>query len=54
MTGHDHYFTAQPASADERRTLTVDLAGRELEVETAPGVFSAAHLDHAGGDRGCR
>jgi len=47
VTGHDHYFTAQPASADERRTLTVDLAGRSLEVETAPGVFSAAHLDHA-------
>jgi len=47
MTAHDHYFTALPASADERRSLTVELAGRTVTVETAAGVFSAAHLDHA-------
>lgn len=41
----DHYFTAEPASADERSTLTVPLAGRELTVHTAPGVFSAGRLD---------
>ena len=41
----DHYFTARPASADERRTLRVRLAGRELEVETAGGVFSPDHVD---------
>jgi 16S rRNA (guanine1207-N2)-methyltransferase len=41
----DHYFTAQPASADERRTLTVRLAGREVTVETASGVFSPGRLD---------
>lgn len=41
----DHYFTAQPASDDERRTRTVHLAGRELEVEVASGVFSPGRLD---------
>ena len=41
----DHYFTARPASADERRTLTVRLAGREVTVETAGGVFSPGRLD---------
>ena len=41
----DHYFTAQPASADERRLITVQLAGRELEVEVAPGVFSPHRID---------
>ena len=41
----DHYFTARPASADERRTLAVRLAGRDLQVTTAPGVFSPGRLD---------
>jgi 16S rRNA (guanine1207-N2)-methyltransferase len=41
----DHYFTAQPASDDERRTRTVYLAGRELEVEVASGVFSPGGVD---------
>jgi 16S rRNA (guanine1207-N2)-methyltransferase len=41
----DHYFTAQPASDDERRTRTVHLAGRELEVEVASGVFSPGGVD---------
>ncbi|MFI2752680.1 class I SAM-dependent methyltransferase [Cellulomonas sp. P22] len=45
MTGNDHYFTAQPASADERRTLRVHLAGQDVEVETAGGVFSPEHVD---------
>ncbi len=45
MTGNDHYFTAQPASPDERRTRTVPLAGRDAQVETAGGVFSPDHLD---------
>jgi 16S rRNA (guanine1207-N2)-methyltransferase len=47
VTSHDHYFTAQPASPQELRILTVELAGRTLEVETASGVFSSAHVDHA-------
>jgi 16S rRNA (guanine1207-N2)-methyltransferase len=42
----DHYFTAQPASPGERRTITVWLAERELTVETAGGVFSSYRVDH--------
>ena len=41
----DHYFTAEPAAADERRRLRVRLAGRDVEVETAAGTFSADRLD---------
>ncbi|WP_298038087.1 methyltransferase [uncultured Microbacterium sp.] len=43
--GSDHYFTAAPASAENLRTITVTLAGRELEVTTAGGVFSPDRLD---------
>lgn len=46
MTG-DHYFTSDPAAPDERRTIDVRLAGRELRLQTARGVFSADHLDSA-------
>lgn len=41
----DHYFTAEPASAAERRTLDVHLAGRDVTVHTAAGVFSAGRID---------
>lgn len=41
----EHYFTAEPASPDERRTRTVELAGRHVTVQTAGGVFSPDHLD---------
>ncbi len=47
MPSNDHYFTAQPASADERRLVDVQLAGRAVTVETASGVFSPDHVDHA-------
>lgn len=42
---NDHYFTAEPASAAERRTLTLRLAGREVAMQTAPGVFCPDRLD---------
>lgn len=42
---HDHYFTARPASADERRTVAVRLADRDVTVETAGGVFSPGRVD---------
>lgn len=42
---HDHYFTASPASADERRIVRVGLVGREVDVETASGVFCPDRLD---------
>ncbi|MBO0925733.1 methyltransferase [Cellulomonas sp. zg-ZUI199] len=50
MSGTDdqqgqHYFTARPASPEQRRTLRVHLAGRDVEVETAGGVFSPDHVD---------
>jgi 16S rRNA G1207 methylase RsmC len=41
----DHYFSATPAGPDERRTLQVRLAGRDVEVSTATGVFSGGHVD---------
>lgn len=41
----DHYFTASPASAAERRSLTVPIAGREARLEVAAGVFSGTRLD---------
>lgn len=43
----EHYFTAEPASPADLRTIDVRLGGHELVVRTAPGVFSAEHLDHA-------
>lgn len=41
----DHYFSAAPATPDQRRTLRVRLAGRDVEVQTARGVFSADRVD---------
>ena len=41
----DHYFTAEPASAAERRQLRVFLAGQEVIVETAPGIFCPDRVD---------
>ncbi len=43
--GTDHYFTARPASPGDLRPLTVRLAGRELQLATASGVFSPDRLD---------
>jgi 16S rRNA (guanine1207-N2)-methyltransferase len=41
----DHYFTASPASPDQRREISTTLAGIGVAVETAPGVFSASRID---------
>ena len=41
----DHYFSAQPQSEMVLTTMTVPLAGREVEVVTAGGVFSPGGLD---------
>lgn len=40
-----HYFSAAPAGPELRRTITVELAGRSVTVQTAGGVFSPEHLD---------
>ncbi len=45
MTAAEHYFSAEPASADSRRLLSVRLAGQNLQLQTAPGVFSNNGLD---------
>jgi 16S rRNA G1207 methylase RsmC len=41
----DHYFTARPASPDERREFGTTLAGIGVAVESAPGVFSSSRID---------
>jgi 16S rRNA (guanine1207-N2)-methyltransferase len=41
----DHYFAAEPASAAQRRQLRVFLAGQEVIVETAPGIFCPDRVD---------
>lgn len=41
----DHYFSASPASPENLRTVSVTLAGRDVEVTTAGGVFSPDRLD---------
>lgn len=44
----EHYFTDSPAATDsERRQLHTQLAGREVTVETAGGIFSPGSLDKA-------
>jgi 16S rRNA (guanine1207-N2)-methyltransferase len=45
MSQNDHYFTAQPASPSEQRSLTVRLAGRPVAVRVAPGIFSPDGID---------
>ncbi|GAB3157663.1 methyltransferase [Myceligenerans halotolerans] len=42
---HDHYFSARPASAGDLRTIAVRIAGREVEVDVAAGVFSPGGVD---------
>lgn len=41
----EHYFTAEPASDGELRRLLVRLAGRDVEVVTAGGIFSPDGID---------
>lgn len=41
----DHYFSARPASPDALRQVRVHLAGRDLDVVTAGGIFSPDGID---------
>jgi 16S rRNA (guanine1207-N2)-methyltransferase len=41
----DHYFSASPRSDSNTRVIRVRLAGREVDLVTAGGVFSPEHLD---------
>ncbi|WP_127793161.1 class I SAM-dependent methyltransferase [Agromyces sp. LHK192] len=45
----DHYFSSSAASPEALREIRVELAGRDLQVVTAPAVFSPDHVD--GGTR---
>ena len=45
MSDSDHYFSAHPASADERTGRVVHLAGRTVTVQVAPGIFSPGGVD---------
>jgi 16S rRNA (guanine1207-N2)-methyltransferase len=40
-----HYFSSSPAGPLRTRTITVELGGRTVDVETAGGVFSPEHID---------
>jgi 16S rRNA (guanine1207-N2)-methyltransferase len=41
----DHYFTAEPATPEERRAIEVTLDGRRFRLATARGVYSPDRLD---------
>ncbi|WP_308491352.1 class I SAM-dependent methyltransferase [Microbacterium terrisoli] len=43
--GSDHYFSASPASAENLRQISAHLAGRDVQVTTAGGVFSPDRVD---------
>ncbi|EPI48474.1 class I SAM-dependent methyltransferase [Gardnerella piotii] len=44
-TSGEQYFSANPNSLDLRRTLQVDLRGKEVSVQVSNGVFSSSKLD---------
>jgi 16S rRNA (guanine1207-N2)-methyltransferase len=41
----EHYFSAEPQAAERRRKITILLWGRQVELNTAAGVFSPDGLD---------
>ncbi|UPK75940.1 class I SAM-dependent methyltransferase [Nocardioidaceae bacterium SCSIO 66511] len=43
----DHYFSAEPAAADERRDVRARIWGRDYKFTTARGVFARDGLDKA-------
>lgn len=45
MSEQDHYFSAEPATPEERRSITVRLDGRDMRLTTAKGVYSPDRLD---------
>ena len=45
MPAPEHYFSANPGGELVPRTISVRLAGRDLELTTANGVFSPERLD---------
>lgn len=45
MSTTAHYFSEEPAGDFVPKTLTVELAGRSVQVLTAPGIFSPGGID---------
>lgn len=45
MTEHQHYFTAEPVSDGELRERTVHVAGHDIQVQTAGGIFAPDGVD---------
>lgn len=45
MAAFEHYFTAQPAGEADLRTRVVHLAGEDVEVVVASGIFSPDGID---------
>ena len=45
MASDEHYFTSRPGSDAKLHPLSVRLAGRDLELTTAAGIFSPDHVD---------
>ncbi|WP_309080175.1 methyltransferase [Zhihengliuella sp.] len=43
--GSEHYFSAQPATPEKRKTISVHLGGSERRVQTAGGIFSPDGID---------
>src|SRR5690348_2217066 len=41
----DHYFSTEPAVAEQRRWVEFPIAGRTYRLASATGVFSAERLD---------
>jgi 16S rRNA G1207 methylase RsmC len=44
MSG-EHYFSAEPAGDFKPKSIRVNLLGKDLQIQTAGGVFSPDHLD---------
>jgi 16S rRNA (guanine1207-N2)-methyltransferase len=42
---NEHYFSENPGSALKLRTIQTTIAGRDVELQTANGVFSPEHID---------
>jgi len=45
VSSASHYFDADPSAPERRRTVRTRLAGRDVEVQTANGIFSPDGLD---------
>ena len=45
MVPPEHYFSATPGGETVYRTISVDLAGRHLDLTTANGIFSPERVD---------